>query len=71
MSSMKPFRVGIIVRGAASRTEWADKVRKVENLGYSSLTVPDQLTDWLAPMPGLVNAAEPTKRRRLGPTELN
>ena len=68
---MKPFRFGVSVRSAQSRAEWADKARKLEDLGYSVLAVPDHLTDLLAPMPALVGAAAATKRLRVGTMVLN
>ena len=68
---MKPFRFGVNVRHAASRAEWVDKARKAEDLGYSSLTLPDHLADMLAPMPAVVSAADATKRLRVGTNVLN
>ena len=68
---MKPFRFGVSVRSARSWAEWADKARKLEDLGYSVLAVPDHLTDLLAPMPALVGAAAATKRLRVGTMVLN
>jgi probable F420-dependent oxidoreductase len=67
----KPFRFGVVVRRAGSRAEWVDKARKLEDLGYSVLTVPDHLVDIFAPMPALVCAAEATKSLRVGTTVLN
>ena len=55
----------------APRAEWADKARKLEDLGYSALTVPDHLADIFAPMPALVAAAEATKRLQVGTNVLN
>ena len=66
-----PFRFGVNVWGAASRAEWADKARKIEDLGYSTLTVPDHLGDFFAPMPALVGAAAATTRLRVGTNVLN
>jgi probable F420-dependent oxidoreductase len=68
---MKPFRFGVNVRRAGTRTEWAEKARKIEALGYSILTVPDHLTDLMAPMPALVSAADATRRLRVGTNVLN
>jgi probable F420-dependent oxidoreductase len=68
---MRPFRFGVNVRDAASRAEWVDKARKVEDLGYSALTVPDHLAAILAPIPAVVSAAEATKRLRVGTNVLN
>ena len=68
---MKPFQFGVNVVRAASRAEWTDKARKVEDLGFTSLTVPDHLAEIFAPMPALVSAAEATTRIRVGTTVLN
>jgi probable F420-dependent oxidoreductase len=68
---MKPFRFGVSVRYAQSRAEWIEKARKVEALGYATLTVPDHLTDRVAPMPALISAAEATKTLRIGTYVLN
>ncbi|HEY1430396.1 MAG TPA: LLM class F420-dependent oxidoreductase [Stellaceae bacterium] len=68
---MKPFRFGVNVRHAQSRAEWAQKARKIEDLGYSTLNAPDHLTDLMAPMPALVSAAEATRHLRVGTNVLN
>ena len=68
---MKLFRFGVNLRSAASRAEWQDKARKVEALGYASLTVPDHLTELIAPFPALVSAAAVTNRIELGTHVLN
>src|ERR1700716_2103059 len=68
---MKPFRFGVNVGRSGSRTEWVEKARKIEDLGYAVLTVPDHLTDLFAPMPALLSAAEATKHLRVGTNVLN
>jgi len=68
---MKPFRFGVNVWRAGSRAEWADKARRIEDLGYSTLTVPDHLADFFAPIPALVSAAAATKNLRVGTHVLN
>lgn len=68
---MNPFRFGVSVRHGRSRAEWMEKARKVEALGYATLTVPDHLTDLVAPMPALISAAEATKTLRIGTNVLN
>jgi Luciferase-like monooxygenase len=68
---LKPFRFGVNVWRASSRAEWAEKARKLEDLGYATLTVPDHLTDLFAPMPALISAAEATRRLRVGTNVLN
>ena len=68
---MKPFRFGVNLRRASSRSEWQDKARKVEGLGFASLTVPDHLTDMIAPFPALISAAEATTHIQVGTNVLN
>lgn len=68
---MKPFRFGVNAWHATSRAEWAQKARKLEDLGYATLTVPDHLADFLAPIPALVSAAEATTHLRIGTMVLN
>lgn len=68
---MKPFRFGVNALSAGSRAEWAAKARKLEDMGYWILSVPDHLTEMLAPMPALVAAAAATTRLRVGTNVLN
>ncbi len=68
---MKPFRFGVNLRGASSRAKWRDTARQVEDLGFSTLLLPDHLTDLIAPFPALVSAAEATTRLQLGTNVLN
>jgi probable F420-dependent oxidoreductase len=68
---VKPFRFGVGARGAASRAEWIEKARKIEGLGYSTLTLPENLVDLIAPRPALVSAAEATTTLRVGTNVLN
>jgi hypothetical protein len=69
--AMNPFRFGVSVWHAPSRAEWIAKARKIEDLGFSSLLVPDHLNERVAPMPALISAAEATKRIRVGTYVLN
>lgn len=66
-----PYRFGVSLWQARGRAEWVATARKVEALGYDILTVPDHLTDRLAPMPALISAAEATVRLRVGTHVLN
>jgi hypothetical protein len=68
---MKTFRFGVNVGPSRSRAEWVEKARKLEDLGYATLTVPDHLTDFLAPLPALIIAAQATKSLRVGTNVLN
>ena len=44
---MKTFRFGVNVGPSRSRAEWGEKARKLEDLGYATLTVPDHLPAFL------------------------
>jgi probable F420-dependent oxidoreductase len=68
---MRPFRFGVNVRTPASAAEWIALARRVEELGYSTLHLPDHLTDRPAPMPALASAAAATTRLRVGTLVLN
>src|SRR5260370_15748021 len=68
---MKPFRFGVNLAHARSRADWQEMARKVEALGYDTLTVPDHLADLVSPMPALISAAEATQRLRVGTNVLN
>ncbi|OGO52092.1 MAG: luciferase [Chloroflexi bacterium RBG_16_68_14] len=62
----RKFRFGLQSSRAASGEEWAAKARKIEELGFSTLFIPDHFTDQLAPLPALMAAADATKTLRLG-----
>ena len=62
----KPFSFGVNVRSATSAGEWAAKARRIEDLGYSTLTVPDHLAEMLAPIPAALGAAAATTHLRVG-----
>ena len=69
--NIKPYRFGVNARYARSRSEWVEKARKIEALGYDTFNVPDHLADLLAPLPALVSAAGATSRLRVGTNVLN
>ena len=54
---MHPFRFGIQCRGPADPVGWPALARKVEDLGWSTLTVADHLDDQLAPVAAVMAAA--------------
>ena len=63
---IKPFRFGVQVSTAPDARSWVSLARKVEDLGFSALTMPDHFTDQLAPMPALMAAAQATTKLRVG-----
>lgn len=62
----RPFRFGIQASSAASRKDWIELARKVEDLGYATLTTADHLDDQFATTPALMAAADATTTLRLG-----
>ncbi len=65
-TSQRPFRFGVQANGTGARTEWVELARKIESLGYSTMTMPDHFSDQLAPVPALQCAADATSTLRLG-----
>lgn len=63
---MHPFRFGVQCRGPADPAGWRDLARKVEDLGWSTLTIADHFDDALAPTPALMAAADATTTLRVG-----
>jgi alkanesulfonate monooxygenase SsuD/methylene tetrahydromethanopterin reductase-like flavin-dependent oxidoreductase (luciferase family) len=62
----RPFRFGVIGAWARDCDDWAAQARRAEQLGYSSLLVPDTLGT-LAPWPAVAVAAAVTSALRVGP----
>lgn len=62
----RPFRFAVQASGAADGRSWRELARKVEDLGYSTLYVPDHLDGQWAPIVALTVAAEATEGLRVG-----
>lgn len=62
----RPFRFGIQAQQASSRSEWIELAKKAEDLGYSTLTLPDHFDGQLAPAIALQAAADATTDLRVG-----
>jgi probable F420-dependent oxidoreductase len=63
----KSFRFGVVAAQATSHDSWVNTARRVEELGYSTLLMPDRTTiGSFAPFPALAVAAEATKALRIG-----
>jgi probable F420-dependent oxidoreductase len=61
----KPFSFGVQMGNATSASEWRDKARKVEDLGYATLYMPDHFIDTaLAPVPAMATALAHTNTLR-------
>lgn len=65
-SPSRPFRFGVQANGSLSGRAWTELARRVEDLGYSTLTMPDHFDDQLAPVPALTAAAAVTTSLRVG-----
>ena len=51
MAADRRFRFGAQLSFAGSHEEWAAKARRVEDLGYATLCVPDHFEDQVLAMP--------------------
>jgi probable F420-dependent oxidoreductase len=65
----RKFRFGVSGRGE-TLAQWRDFARKAEDLGYSSLDLPDHFGRQLSPLPALTAAAQVTSRLRFATTML-
>ncbi len=68
MASPHPFRFAAQLGKAPEATarSWAEQARTAEDLGYSSILMPDHFGDQLAPVPAMMAAAAATERIRVG-----
>ncbi len=66
MARPRRFRFGIQLHGATSGADWAAQARRAEDLGYSTLFLPDHFGDQLAPLPAMMAAADATVDLRVG-----
>ena len=74
LPSPKPFRFGVqasaptggFTGSAADARSWRDLARRVEDLGYATLTVADHFDDQFAITPAVMAAADATTRLRIG-----
>ncbi|HLV98150.1 MAG TPA: TIGR03621 family F420-dependent LLM class oxidoreductase [Ktedonobacterales bacterium] len=62
----KAFRFGVVTAGQESRSAWIALAQRVEELGYSSLLMPDVLGTPLAALSALAVAATATTTLRVG-----
>jgi probable F420-dependent oxidoreductase len=66
MAHPRRFRFGIQLSTAPTGGDWAALARKAEDLGYSTLFLPDHFGDQLAPVPAMMAAADATTELRVG-----
>jgi probable F420-dependent oxidoreductase len=60
------FRFAVQLSGAGEGAEWRAKARQIEDLGYSTLFLPDHFRNQWAPLVALTVAAEATETLRVG-----
>src|SRR5271167_4136651 len=63
---MPPFRFGVQLPKADTGAAWRATARKIEDLGYSTLFIPDHFEDQFGPLVALTVAAEATTTLRVG-----
>lgn len=66
MPHPRRFRFGAELHRPFPGLTWAQTVRKVEDLGYSTLFVPDHFQDQLAPIAAMASAASLTSSLKVG-----
>jgi probable F420-dependent oxidoreductase len=63
---VKPFRFAVQTTTAPDAATWRGRARQIEDLGYSTLYVPDHFGDQWGPLVALTVAAEATTTLRVG-----
>jgi probable F420-dependent oxidoreductase len=66
VGKLRPFRFGVQEHRADSASEWKEKARRIESMGYSALYLPDHFNEQMAPIAGLMAAADATTSLRIG-----
>src|SRR5579872_4923511 len=66
MGRRHTFRFGVQEHTAASASDWRERARRAEALGYSTLYLPDHFSDQLGPIAALMAAADATTTLRVG-----
>ena len=66
MAHPRKFRFGVQLATASSAEEWVGLARRAEELGYSSVLMPDHFGEQFAPGPALMAAAAATTDLRIG-----
>src|SRR3984893_9195992 len=63
---MRPFRFAVQISSAPDGKTWRALARQIEDLGYSTVFIPDHCGDQWAPLVGLTIAAEATTTLQVG-----
>ncbi len=59
----RKFRFGLQISSATTRKDWLEKVRKAEDIGIGTVSMPDHFGEQLGPIPALVTVAENSNMR--------
>jgi probable F420-dependent oxidoreductase len=62
----RPFRFSVQEHTAGSASQWRERARAIESMGYSTLYLPDHFGDQAGPIAALMAAADATTRLRVG-----
>ena len=63
---MPPFRFGVQLSKVETADGWRTTARRIEDLGYSTLFIPDHFEDQFGPLVAMTVAAEATTTLRVG-----
>jgi probable F420-dependent oxidoreductase len=63
LAHARKFRFGLQISSASSRKDWLEKIRKAEDIGFSTIAMPDHFGEQLGPVPALVTVAENSNLR--------
>lgn len=66
MAHPRRFRFGVQLHKPLPGLDWAQSARRVEELGYSTLFLPDHFGDQLAPIAAMTAAAAATEHLKVG-----
>jgi probable F420-dependent oxidoreductase len=70
MTTPRPFRFGVEMMEPFAAMTWADSVRELESLGYSTLFAPDHFDEGYGPITAMATAAAATTELRVAPAVL-
>lgn len=66
MSARRPFRFSVQEHRAHSASQWRERAKQIEAMGYSTFYLPDHFGDQVGPIAGLMAAADATTNLRIG-----
>lgn len=66
MAHPRRFRFGVQLNRPLPGLDWPDSARRIEELGYSSLLMPDHFADQLGPISAMTAAAAATRTLKVG-----